>query len=159
MPHIPQYNDYCSQSPIITSIYLIGSLRNRKLIELANEIEKELGIEVFIDWISPGEKTDDKWREYAKRRGQTYKQALNSYAAKHVFEYDKSHLDRCDAAVMVMPAGKSGHLELGYVRGCGKPGFILFDKEPKRWDVMVRFATDVFTSKVEMLEGLKKYVR
>ena len=58
---------------------------------------------------------------------------------------------------MLMPAGKSGHLELGYARGKNKPGFILFDKEPERVDVMYQFATDVFFSQEELFAELEKY--
>lgn len=79
---------------------------------------------------------------------------MNGYAAKHIFEFDKSHLDRCDIAVMFMPAGKSGHLELGYAIGQGKPGFILFDKEPKRWDIMLRFASEIFLSESDLFKVL-----
>ena len=43
-----------------------------------------------------------------------------------------------------MPAGKSGHMELCYMRGQGKPCYVLFDKEPERVDIMYQFATDVF---------------
>jgi nucleoside 2-deoxyribosyltransferase len=54
-----------------------------------------------------------------------------------------------------MPAGKSGHLELGYVSGKGKPTYVLFDHEPERWDVMYQFATGgVFFSLESLLEGL-----
>jgi nucleoside 2-deoxyribosyltransferase len=56
-----------------------------------------------------------------------------------------------------MPGGKSAHLELGYFIGSGKPGFIYFDAVPERWDVMHQFATDVFTSDEELLQGLEKY--
>ena len=55
---------------------------------------------------------------------------------------------------MVMPAGKSGHLELGYMLGQGKKGYILFDKEPDRWDVMYQFATGVFFNKEELINEL-----
>jgi hypothetical protein len=36
--------------------------------------------------------------------------------------------------------------------GNGKPGFVLFDKEPEqdRWDVMLAFADDIFFSKEEL---------
>jgi nucleoside 2-deoxyribosyltransferase len=44
----------------------------------------------------------------------------------------------------VMPAGKSGHIELGYAVGQGKPGYILLEKEPERWDLMYAFATKIF---------------
>jgi nucleoside 2-deoxyribosyltransferase len=56
-----------------------------------------------------------------------------------------------------MPAGKSGHLELGYFVGRGKPAFILFDEVPTRFDVMHQFATEVWTSNQEMIERLQNY--
>jgi len=57
-----------------------------------------------------------------------------------------------------MPAGKSGHMELGYMIGQGKPCFVYFDKEPERWDVMYQFAKEVCFSMEELkLELLKIY--
>ena len=38
----------------------------------------------------------------------------------------------------------SGHLELGWALGANKYGYVLFDKVPDRYDVMYKFATDVF---------------
>ena len=72
----------------------------------------------------------------------------------HIFEFDLHHLERCDAAVLLMPAGKSAHLELGFVRGLGKPGYIVFDKEPERIDVMYQFATELFFSQDEFFTML-----
>lgn len=137
------------------TIYLIGSLRNPKIPHFANRLRK-LGFEVFDDWYSPGPNADDFWRAHEKVRGRTFKEALSGYAAKHVFEFDKFHLDRCDIAVMLMPAGKSGHLELGYAIGQGKPGYILFDKEPERWDVMLQFASEIFLSESDLFKVLVK---
>lgn len=136
-------------------IYIIGSLRNPAVPEFANILEKE-GYEVFADWFCPGPEADDFWRNYSKARGWTYKQALQSHAARNIFEFDKKHLDEADIAVMLMPAGKSGHLELGYMRGKGKPAYILFDEEPERFDVMVQFATDIFFKQEELLAELRK---
>jgi nucleoside 2-deoxyribosyltransferase len=139
----------------INSIYIIGSLRNPEVPKFANELQAQ-GFEAFADWFSPGPQADDYWRDYATARGLSYGQALQSYAARHVFEFDKSHLDRCDAAVLLMPGGKSAHLELGYTIGKGKPGYILFDSEPERYDVMVQFATGVFFSKEDLFNELNK---
>jgi recombination endonuclease VII len=132
-------------------IYTIGSLRNPKILEVAASL-RELGYDAFDNWMSAGERADDSWQEYAKHRGMTYKEALQSREANHVFHFDKAYLDLCDKAILVMPAGKSGHLELGYVAGRGKPTFILTDGEPDRYDVMPQFADKIFTSKEEMLE-------
>jgi nucleoside 2-deoxyribosyltransferase len=140
----------------LKSIYLIGSLRNPEVPKLANAIRR-IGLEVFDDWYSPGPRADDFWRDYEKQRGHSYAQALKGWAGKHIFEFDRFHLDRCDGAVMLMPAGKSCHLEFGYVIGCGKPGYILFDKEPERYDVMYQFATEVFFSKAKLIAKLKTH--
>ena len=136
------------------SIYIIGALKNLAVIDLANELQN-LGFEAFADWITPGPDADNYLLEYGKKRGWSYEQILNSYAARHVFEFDKFHIDRCDAAVLLMPSGKSACLELGYVRGCGKPGYILFDEEPERVDVMFTFASGVFFDKQKLFNELK----
>ena len=57
--------------------------------------------------------------------------------------------------VLVMPAGKSGHMELGYLAGIKTPVYVLFDKEPERYDIMYRFADDVVFSVEELVEVLK----
>ena len=135
-------------------IYMIGSLKNEKIPHIAKEI-RTLGFEVFDDWFSPGPEADDFWRNYEKVRGSTYKQALNNWAGKHVFEFDKHHIDRSDIGVLVMPAGKSGHLELGYMIGKGKKCFVLFDEEPERWDVMYQFADGICFSFDELKQELE----
>lgn len=138
------------------TLYLIGSLRNEKIPHLAKKLREELKIEIFDDWFSPGPEADNFWRDFEKVRGSTYKEALNAYAAKHVYAFDKFHIDRSDFGVLVMPAGKSGHLELGYMIGAGKTCYILFEEEPERWDVMYQFAKDIFFSVDELIAQLKK---
>ena len=134
-------------------IYLIGSLRNPEIPVIGNYL-RSLGLEVFDDWFAAGPIADDSWQEYETGRGHSYKEALKGYAAKHVFEFDLHHLHRADIGVLVMPAGKSGHLELGYLRGQGKPVYILFDKEPERYDQMYQFAEEVFFNKEELGRAL-----
>lgn len=131
-------------------IYLIGSLRNSEVPKIALEL-RLAGFEVFDEWYAAGEKADDAWRDYEKGRGFTYEQAIReSLAAAHVFEFDYRHITRADAAILVLPAGKSGHLELGWVAGRGKPTYILLDS-PDRWDVMYKFATLVTTDLNEII--------
>jgi hypothetical protein len=135
------------------SVYIIGSLRNPEIPKIGNAL-RDIGLDVFDDWHGGGPEADDKWQEYEGIRGRSYKEALRGYAAQQVFNFDKLHLDRVDGVVMVMPAGRSGHLEFGYARGLGKPGYILFDKVPERYDVMYNFATDVFFSVDELIQHL-----
>lgn len=120
-------------------VYVIGSLRNPNIPKIANKIQ-EAGHEAFADWYGAGPEADDKWKEYEQERGKTYLQALKSYGAQAVFNFDKKHLERAEAVVLVGPAGKSGHMELGWALGQGKKGYYLLDN-PDRWDVMLQFCT------------------
>lgn len=138
-------------------IYVIGSLKNPEVPVFANKL-RGLGFDVFDDWHYVGPDADDYWRTEEKARGRTYPEALAGASAQNTFNFDKRHLDACDIGVMLMPAGKSGHLEFGYLRGQGKPAFILFDKEPERWDVMVNFATAVFFDYSELAVALRPIV-
>ena len=135
-------------------LYLIGSLRNPAVPKIASELRAG-GYDVFDDWFAAGPEADDYWQAYEQGRGHTLAQALDGYAAGNVFRFDKTHLDRAEAGVLVMPAGKSGHLELGYLVGQGKPTYVLMPGEPDRWDVMYRFTRGVYTSLDELLSALQ----
>lgn len=141
--------------PPMKSIYIIGSLRNPRIPEIAKKL-REAGFEPFDDWFSGGPEADDCWLRHQKQHGRSMRDAIYGHTAQNIFHFDRYHIKRCDAVLMVMPAGKSGHLELGYAIGLGKPGFIMFDKEPERWDVMYAFATEVFSSEETMMEHFAK---
>ena len=136
-------------------IYLIGSLRHDRVAIVANEL-REQGFEVFDDWHAGGKIADDEWARYEKRRGHTYREALEGKAAMNAFMFDYNHLLMAKAGVLVYPAGKSAHLELGWLLGRGKPGFILLDGEPERYELMVKFATAVCYNVEELVTELKK---
>lgn len=136
------------------NIYLIGSLRNPRVPHIANEL-RQGGFTVFDDWFAAGAKADEEWQAYEQGRGHTLATALLGFAANHVFEFDREHLERADIVVLVMPCGKSGHLELGVALGQGKRGYILLDREPERFDVMYKFAHGVFSTTTDLLRAIK----
>lgn len=136
----------------MTKVYLIGSLRNPEVPKLASLIRTQ-GYDVFDDWYAAGPNADDHWRDYEVSRGHNFVQALDGFSADHVFQFDLKHLNSADVGVLILPAGKSGHLELGYLIGQGKPGFILLDDQPERFDVMYKFA-NVIQTPSELLESL-----
>ena len=135
-------------------IYLIGSLRNPEIPTITNKLT-EAGFETFSAWFAAGPEADDKWRDYEKAIGRTYLEALEAPAATNVFEFDRRWISRADTVVLVAPAGKSGHLELGWALGQGKRGYYLLDN-PDRWDVMLKFCTKVIVGVDNLIEELKK---
>jgi nucleoside 2-deoxyribosyltransferase len=130
------------------TIYLIGSLRNERVPLVAEQL-RDMGHKVFDDWYGAGNEADDKWQQYENGRKRKYRDALAGEAAQHIFNFDKRLIEASDAVLLVLPAGKSGHLEFGYARGIGKAAVILLDGEPERFDVMYNFANMVTTDLVE----------
>lgn len=127
----------------MAKIYLMGSLRNPQIPSIANRLRRE-GYDVFDDWFAVGPEADDYWQRYEAERGRTYAEALSGKAAVNTFKFDYSNLLAADIGVLALPAGKSAHMELGWMIGKGKRGFVLFDAVPERWDCMYQFADDVF---------------
>jgi len=141
------------------SIYLIGSLRNPKVPEVAAVLRNDTSLEVFENWYSAGEKADDAWRAYEKARGHSYQEALDNHSAQNVYNFDKFHMYRCHAAVLMLPAGRSGHLEAGFIVGQGKPVFMLLDPEgePERLDVMSKFLYRVCPTIEDLVQEVQSY--
>lgn len=135
-------------------LYLIGSLRNANVPKIAKEL-RSAGLTVFDDWFAAGPEADDWWQRYESGKGHTYQEALAGFAAQNVFLFDKRHIEAADVVVLVTPAGKSGHLELGWALGQGKKGYILLDAPVDRYDVMYNFATGVVNSAADLARILR----
>lgn len=95
----------------------------------------------------------EKWTTEAYRN-----QLLTSEVASHGFMSDFRAMLWADTCVLVMPCGRSAHLELGYMAGAGKRTIILLsDGEP---ELMNLLANDICVSLAEvraLLEPKKVY--
>jgi hypothetical protein len=138
-------------------LYLIGSLRNPQVPLLGKRI-RALGFDVFDEWFGAGRDADKSWQAYEETRGRHYGEALYGRAAVNTFQFDLRNLNNSDLGVLLLPAGKSGHLELGYLIGQGKPGFVLFPEVPAHWDLMYQFAQGVFFHPDALLHTLKEFL-
>jgi nucleoside 2-deoxyribosyltransferase len=140
----------------IPLVYVTGSLRNPRVPEVGNAL-RAAGFEAWDDWYAAGPEADDCWQRYEQARGRTYREALSGANAWHIFLYDVAWLRRADAGVVVLPAGKSTYAEMGYLRGRGKPVYVLMAEEPERWDVMLRFASRFYTDLERLIAGLQAW--
>jgi len=71
-----------------------------------------------------------------------YRRALAHPLAQASFESDSAAIDWADLCVLVLPCGRSAHLEAGYCVGAGKPLFILMLENQER-ELMYKFATAI----------------
>jgi len=78
---------------------------------------------------------DPDWQQW---RPLQFRQALDHPIARDGFAKDMDALRACDTCVLVMPCGRSAHLELGYAVGAGKRTCILLSGgEPELMYAMV----------------------
>jgi len=72
--------------------------------------------------------------------------------AKRAFIEDKKMIDWADAVLLLLPCGRSAHLEAGYAVGMGKHLIILGEFPPGEFDVMYGFASLVTSDLVEAVK-------
>lgn len=81
---------------------------------------------------------DPKWKDWTQDE---YVRALSHPIAVAGFEADMNALKECDACVLVMPCGRSAHLELGWAIGSRRLGLVLLDPiVPTEPELMVAMA-------------------
>ena len=87
------------------------------------------------------------------------KSFIDDTRVQRAFEEDKQWLDWSEGVVLVVPSGRSAHLEAGYAIGQGKPVWI-WGKFPKgEFDVMYLFARALFREMElgTLVEAIKAY--
>lgn len=122
-------------------VYVASSWRNELQPSVVEALRAE-GHEVY-DFRNPApgnhgfhwSEIDPDWKRWTPEQ---FREALKHPVAKAGFKTDMDALESCDACVLVMPCGRSAHLEAGFAMGSGKPTAILLaDGEP---ELMYRMA-------------------
>ena len=76
--------------------------------------------------------------------------------ARSLFDKDMGALRACDACVLVLPCGKSAHLELGWAVGAGKRTLVLLQGECEP-DLMYKMVDRLCLSLEEVVETLAQW--
>lgn len=118
----------------MSKIYVASSWRNNTQ-PIVVELCRELGHEVY-DFKSPVPNTGFSWREispdWENWSTDEYITALDHPAAVAGFNSDFEAMHWADTFILVLPCGRSAHLELGWAAGKGKRTIILLEKmEPE----------------------------
>ena len=120
-------------------IYVASSWRNQGITPVVQAL-RGAGLEVFDFREEDGggfgwREIDPEWQAWTP---EIYRKKLSHDRAIQAFNWDMSHLKAADGVVLVLPCGRSAHLELGYAIGAGKPTCILL--APGEPELMYRAA-------------------
>lgn len=137
-------------------IYVASSWRNQEQPNVVKAL-RSAGHEVY-DFRNPApgdngfgwSEIDPDWKNWSKEQ---YLQALEHPIAIDGFNKDLAGMERAEAFVLVMPCGRSAHLEAGWAIGRGKPTAILL-AEGQEPELMYRLADRLCTGLDEVLAWL-----
>lgn len=81
-----------------------------------------------------------------------YLEAIRSDRALDGFRYDKGAMDWADTCVLVLPCGRSAHLEAGFMAGEGKDTYILLHEDKFEPELMYLLNTSICTGIDEIID-------
>lgn len=142
-------------------IYIASSWKNEKAVLEIGKYLREIGHEVYMFCEEGSGHYCFGPQMFFEETGIqldtiTAKQALSYPQFQKAFEADKAGIDWADTVVILLPAGKSTHLEGGYAVGCGKDLFVLGLPVPGDFDAMYGFAKAVCETPWELKDSLCK---
>lgn len=150
-------------------IYVASSWRNAIQPDVVRLL-RDQGYEVY-DFRNPApdnkgfhwSEIDLKWRGWTPEQ---FKQGLKHEIALNGFYSDMSALEECDVCVLVLPCGRSAHLEAGWAIGMNKPTLIFIPKliepgsfEPELIYLMAPFICTEEQELLQILAEIKKDIR
>jgi hypothetical protein len=145
------------------SVYVASSWRNN-LQPAVIEILRAAGIDCY-DFRNPAEgnhgfrwtDVDPSWTGANGGDGTTeptaYLRAIEHPVAIAGFESDFAAMEKADTFVLILPCGRSAHLELGWAVGAGKRTAILLD-DPCTPELMYRMVDHVALTVMDLLGWL-----
>jgi hypothetical protein len=134
----------------MAKIYIASSWKNQKtVITLAEYLEK-FGFEVDAFCRSSDKRYAFHWSELVDSEDDLKNydaiEMLADSRTQRAFKEDSKWLNWSDCVVMLMPCGRSSHMEAGYAKGQGKLLYIYGAFPKGEFDVMYGFADGLFRS-------------
>ena len=138
----------CHKKEGIVKVYVASSWRNEHRQQAVVKDLRHVGHEVY-DFRNPLREDlsfhwsdiDPEWKNWLPS---DFRHALNHLLAQEGFNSDMEAMEWADACVLVMPCGRSAHLEAGLFMGAGKPCLILLaDGEPELMYKMAVLCLDI----------------
>jgi hypothetical protein len=136
-------------------IYLASSWRNPHQPELVDRLRKD-GHLVY-DFRNPPHSTGFKWSDIGLElpcTAEAYRSALLAHPrAAQGFNADFAAMRWADVGLLVLPCGRSAHLELGWMAGAGKRTLIL-TQDGEEPELMALLADKIVISVAELRDEL-----
>lgn len=129
------------QNAVVTRLRNVGY----DVYDFKNSKEGDNGFhwsEIDVDW--------KQWKTFE------FVTALQNPIAENGFTSDFHNMMDADIGVLLLPCGKSAHLEAGYFIGAKKPLIILIEEESTEPELMYKTANKICTTVTEVIEFIER---
>lgn len=140
-------------------IYVASSWKNEKRCLLIAKVLRDWGHEVDCFCDASSGRYVFNYQELGDVSKMNAVSALEEPKVIRAFQEDKHWLDWAECVVLLLPSGKSAHLEAGYAAGRGKKLVILGEFPKGEMDVMYGFAQYLVRNIDELEEALNRLER
>lgn len=143
----------------MAKIYLASSWRNPEQPD-AVQLLRNAGHEVYDFRNPPGgipngfrwSELDPNWEAWSAT---AYREKLKSPLAQRWFNSDFDGMKWADVGILLLPCGRSAHLELGWMAGAGKRT-IIWTKDWQEPELMALLASEICVSFTEVADTLRQ---
>jgi hypothetical protein len=145
----------------MAKIYVASSWRNPYYPEVVSQL-RAAGHEVYDFRNPPHGGNGFRWTDIDKNAPnwtfEQYAEGLFHPKAERQFQADLEALERADACVLVLPCGRSAHIEAGWMAGAGKKVIVYIPKmeEPELMYKLFDYVIGSLQSLIEYLANSSK---
>jgi hypothetical protein len=144
-------------------IYLASSWRNQQQPEVLAMLRAE-GHEVY-DFRNPAPgDTGFSWKQCKMEWGEEIDMSEMALYVRHIasnpvaqsgFKLDRDALHWCDTCVLLLPCGRSAHLEAGYAMGQGKETFVVLSPDKFEPELMYLLGDHICETQGDLLVAMR----
>lgn len=139
-------------------VYVASSWRNRERQQAVVNALRDAGLHAYDFTLPDAVEGGFSWRDvdadWPWWNPEQIVQGLAHPTAQTGYARDMAALSNADACVLVMPAGRSAHAELGWAVGAGKYGVVLLPEDERVEAELMWNMADLVTSNVAEVIGV-----
>lgn len=129
-------------------VYVASSFNNFNLVRQIGVLLRERGIDtyVFCDETAPAYKYSREIRASSLKNSWNFISALQVPHTQQIYIHNVNELLTSDLVLLVLPCGKSSHIEAGFIKGQGKYVVVIGDTVAGDWDAMYHMFDRFFSA-------------
>ena len=136
------------------TFFISSKWRNKEKVEELTEKIRNLGFEVISFFEYPiNKEVVKKDPEEAMREWEEMTDWERKKRVKQIAEEDRKSIGKADAVILLLPAGITSHLEVGYAKGLGKECILIGKAEKPESGYLM-----IFDKTFETIEEFLKFL-